>query len=86
VFPRLERCGENSSVRNELIELGDRVAVDDSVDPHLGAGGCNELHEETLGKRRIVHPFGNNLTPLIAVEFNSSEHAYDDWAFGKCEA
>jgi hypothetical protein len=49
LFPRLERCGENSSVRNEFIELGDRVAIDDSVDPDLGSGGCNKLHEETLG-------------------------------------
>jgi hypothetical protein len=66
--------------------LGDRVAIDDSVDPHLGSGGCNELYEKPLRQCGVIHPFVDNFTPLIAVEFNSSEHAYDDWAFGKREA
>ena len=56
-FPRLERRSENSSVRNESIELCDRVTIDDSIDPDLIAGRSNEFDQKSARPGGIIHPF-----------------------------
>ena len=84
-FPGRQCSHHCSRMLNEFVELLNYIAIKYSIDPHLIAGAGSELDEESLGSSRMIHPFGDHVTPTITIKFNPSENAGDDRAFGECE-
>ena len=71
---------------NEFVELLNHITIKHSIDPDLIAGAGSEFDEESLGSSRLIHPFGDDVTPTITIKFNPSENAGDEWSFGECES
>ena len=70
---------------NEFVELLNHITIKHSIDPDLKAGSGSELDEESLGSSRMIHPFGDHVTPTITIKLNPGENAGDERTFGEGE-